>query len=54
MPMVRSAPRPVFCCLVICDLLFTSASASWEDWGGPDPRGDRGGLDPHGDWPEEG
>jgi hypothetical protein len=27
---------------------------SWDDWGGPDPRGDRVGLDPRGDWPEEG
>ena len=25
----------------------------WDDWGRPDPRVDRGGLDPHGDWPEE-
>ena len=22
---------------------------TWDDWDGPDPRGDRGGLDPHGD-----
>ena len=27
---------------------------SWDDWGRPDPRVDRGGLDPHGDWPEDG
>jgi hypothetical protein len=27
---------------------------TWDDWGGPDPRGDRGGLDPQGDWPEQG
>ena len=27
---------------------------TWDDWDGPDPRGDRGGLDPHGDWPEQG
>jgi hypothetical protein len=26
---------------------------SWEDWGGPGSRGDRGGLDPQGVWPEE-
>ena len=27
---------------------------TWDDRDGPDPRGDRGGLGPHGDWPEEG
>ncbi len=27
---------------------------TWDDWGGPDPRGDRGGLVPREDWPEEG
>ena len=27
---------------------------TWDDWGGPDPRGDRGGLDPQSDWPEQG
>ena len=27
---------------------------TWDDWDGPDPRGDRSGLDPQGDWPEEG
>ena len=26
---------------------------TWDDWGGPDSRGDRGGLDPQGVWPEE-
>jgi hypothetical protein len=26
---------------------------TWDDWGGPDSRGDRGGLDPQGHWPEE-
>jgi hypothetical protein len=27
---------------------------TWDDWGRPDTRVDRGGLDPHGDWPEQG
>jgi hypothetical protein len=26
----------------------------WDDWGRPEPQGDKDGLDPHGDWPEEG
>ena len=26
---------------------------TWDDWGGTDSRGDRGGLDPQGVWPEE-
>jgi len=26
---------------------------TWDDWGSPDSRGDRGGLDPQGAWPEE-
>jgi hypothetical protein len=30
----------------------TTRHDTWDDWDGPDPRGDRGGLDPHGDWPE--
>jgi len=25
-----------------------------DDWDDPEPRGDRGGLDPHADWPEQG
>ena len=32
----------------------TTRHDTWDDWDGPDPRGDRGGLDPHGDWPEQG
>jgi len=27
---------------------------TWDDWDDPEPRGDRGGLDPHADWPEQG
>ena len=27
---------------------------TWDDWDGPEPQGDKGGLDPHGDWPEQG
>jgi hypothetical protein len=27
---------------------------TWDDWGRPDPGVDRGGLDAHGNWPEEG
>jgi hypothetical protein len=25
---------------------------TWDDWDGPEPQGDKGGLDPHGDWPK--
>ena len=31
-----------------------SRQDTWDDWGGPDSRGDRGGLDSQGVWPEEG
>ena len=32
----------------------TRRHETWDDWDDPEPRGDRGGLDPHADWPEQG